>query len=332
MLHWQTTGGEKFRKIMEVISPIMVDGNITFDKSGVYIEGATSGIHVKLCLPSSGAEAFKSWTDRVSVGLDFKCLAGWLRSVTKGDIISFTLLKKDYESAHPVLIYKHWGGEGGGNHEVRFPILDIEESSPIEFPIQYRSIVTLSSVKFDEYIRRHGGGAKNVRFQSNHAGEQKFFILHSFGNTPGETTKPCFVPNSTGPYKHENKACQKQESFSIKRLKTVAKAHSVSSSVNIHLNEGGALMLSYQLGQLGSLEFRVDPSEEKSPVEKTADPVQPSKVALKRKALTACVLSPKKKRRTKASKKEEAKEAEFTIDNFIDELATEKKDTAETPK
>ena len=324
-LKYQTTLGERIRKILEVISPILVDGNLTFDKTGLSIQGMTNQIYVKLKLPPSGAESFQSWEDRTSIGLDFKCLSGWMKAVSKGDIISFEVSKKELEAKKkPTLTYKHWNDRM--NHEVRLPILDIEEFKTEEKDFQYDSIITMSSSEFEDFIKRHGVGATDIRFQtvksSTHSAiAQTFLVLHSFGMTPGETTKPCFTPNFTGKYKNLNLACDKEERFSIKTLKTVAKAYTVSESVNIHLSKKEHLLLSYQLGQLGSLEFRLVPkknTEEKLALKK--EPVQaedPIKFhPIKRKA--SKMVNQKNPKKAKVEKEKNV----YSIDDFIEESIT----------
>jgi hypothetical protein len=267
-LKYQTTLGERIRRILEVISPILVDGNITFSSSGLSIHGMTNGIYLKLQLPSSGAESFQCWDETVSIGLDFKCLAGWLKAVSKGDIISFEVSKKTLETNKtPTLTYKHWNDRM--NHEVRLPILDIEEfKEGKEEKLEYDTVITMPSVQLENFLKRHSVGATDIRFQSICQSAEKgrdrvFLVLHSFGVTPGETTMPCFKPNFIGEYKDLNVSCLKEDKFSIKTLKAVTKAYTISDSVNVFLSKDRPLRLTYQLGQLGSLEFLVLPTKKK---------------------------------------------------------------------
>ena len=52
MLKYQTTQGERIRKVMDVVAPILMDGNIVFDKAkGFTIAGLTENLFVKLTLP-----------------------------------------------------------------------------------------------------------------------------------------------------------------------------------------------------------------------------------------------------------------------------------------
>lgn len=298
VLKYQTTLGERIRRILEVISPILVDGNLTFDKHGLSIQGMTDKVFVKLNLPQSGAESYQSWEEKTSIGLDFKCLSGWLKAVNKGDIISFEVSKEELEGTSPTLTYKHWNDKM--NHEVRLPILDIEDFKAEDKETEYDSILTLSSNELEDFVKRHGVGATHLRFRSFHnpptaSGTiRTFLVLHSFGLTPGETTKPCFIPNFTGKYSNRNVPCAKDDIYSIKTLKTITKAYTVSDSVNIHLSKNPHILLRYQLGQLGALEFRVVP--EAAPEEAKTKPAKPAK----RKAASPT----RKRKKAKVAKKE----------------------------
>jgi len=300
MLKYQTTLGDRLRKIIDVLSPILVDGNLTFDKTGLTINGQTDSLAVKLELPTNGAEFFQCWSDKaVSIGLDFRTLSGWLKAVNKGDIISFEVTKEVLDGATPMLTYKHWNDTM--NHEVRLPILDIDECKfQHKAEKVFDSILSLDSGVFDEFVKRHGVGGDKIRIHSEHNDSGWYLVLHSYGTTPGETTKFCYEPNFTMNYNSRHKACDKKAVFKIKTMRGVCKAYTIGGSVNIHLNPDGPIVLVYPLGQMGSLEFRVRPE----PPAETPSVELPIK-----KKRPKPVLSPKKKR-----KKRRKTVQSFTLD------------------
>lgn len=274
MFNYQTTVGDRLRKAMEVLAPVLVDGNLTFHKGGLSIEGITKTVHVRLDLPPTASMSFQDWgTDRISVGLDFKALCGWLKAVVPGDIISFEISKKQLEGDKPILLYRHWNDFM--NHEVYMPVLDIEETRTEKKDKPYDTILSLPSVHFDEFLKRHNVGATLIQLSSIvKDSETPKLVVASFGTTPGLTTRACNRASVIGSYESKHVSCVNRDKFEIKTLRSVSRAYSVSDSVNLHLRSNSPLLLTYQLGQSGSLEFRVLPHKPKEAETAPAVPVQ----------------------------------------------------------
>jgi hypothetical protein len=323
MLKYQTTLGERLRKVLEVISPILVDGNLTFSKDGLRIRGMTNNVMVNLHLPPSGAESIENWGEDISIGLDFKSLCGWMKAVTKGDIISFSVTKEVLESSNPTLVYKHWNDRK--NHEVLLPILDIEEfKAPVQ-DTKYDSVLAMPSLELDNYLKLHGLRGDRVRLQTiddsqSLANGMLYLVMHSIGSTPAETTQACrrpsYIPKE---YKVGHRACPKQETFNIKTLRSISKAYVVSDTVNVFVGMDKPLMLSYRLGQMGSVEFRVTPMpEEEEQEEPVLSPKKKRKRKITRKKLDThkAVVVKQKKKKQKIEKTDHYPDAQETDNNY----------------
>lgn len=270
-LKYQTTLGNRFRKIFEIIAPILMEGRLVFGPDGITIAGSSGDISVNLVLPCGGADSFASWPGAgpISMGLDFKRLDGWLRGVVRGDIIAFEISKADYEGPNPELTYKHWNEKM--HHTVRLPILTLPTVSVSNKVACYKTILGLDAQEFSGFLSRHATGSKLVSLSSIVEDEKAFLVIKSGGIGSAETTRPCVLANSTL-YDQSKLSCpKKNEVFHIKSLQNIAKAHALSPMLTVHLHCGAPLLLSYTLGQLGRVEFFLNattpPPEKKTQVE-----------------------------------------------------------------
>ena len=313
MLKYQTTRGETFKHILGVLSGLLVDGNLVFTKDGIAIEGMTNRVQVKFSLPNCGSESFASWTDRLVVGLDFKILYGWLKTVSKGDIIAFEISKDVWESDEPKLIFKHWNDRR--NNTVLLPVLDIEERTGDTPLLEYTSVVTLAAANLDEDIKQHCTGAQHVSFktQPHNSPNRARLVLNSYGAVVGDTSRICsYAWSDCGELKNKREPCDKIETYSLHTVRGVSKSYSFSENVEVMLEPGAPLVLRYLLPSAGFVEFSVVPSEmpDEKELEKSRNEVKdienlPETTPLKR----------------KQKKKKTAKERKYdNLDEFMKEL------------
>ena len=223
MLKYQTTQGERIRKVFDVVAPILMDGNIVFDKAkGFTISGLTENLFVKLTMPPTGSESLQCWGPNVTLGVDFRLLAAWLRGVSKGDIISFEAKKKILNGSKPTLDFLRWNDVM--NDAVKLPVLDIDPIKMEPMEVDYDAVVTVPAAHLDSVLKSHAVGAKEASIRCTKSKQTDLDVLEieSFGKIPAVTGRP--LP-------------------------------SCADTVVIHLADGKPLKLSYPLGTVGQLDF-----------------------------------------------------------------------------
>jgi hypothetical protein len=249
---------------MDILASILYEGVITFAKTGLTIQGSTKDKHVRLFMPSSAAESCVCPETPVDIGVDFKALSGWLKSVEKGDIISFEVIR-DKDQDKKVLLYRHWNDKI--NHEVRHTVLELESpSTQTRGAKEYEAIVTMSAQQFEESLKRHCTGAKSVQFGVTLGpNDIPHLEISSTGTTSAKTTKPCqFVPVAM--YDNLRVASNKTEKFGLKPLKQISRAYSVAKNVIVGVTSAQPhLLLKYPLGLFGYLEFIIQPLDDSAP-------------------------------------------------------------------
>ena len=263
-LRYQTTRGPLLRSVLNIIAPILCDANLTFDKTGITLDGFTPEVDVRLELPPSGSESIETWGEPVTLGLDLKNLAHWLRSVQAGNIIVFEITKAELLKPKPLMLYKQWNDYK--QSEAKIPVLDIKQGAPFRRPTMYDAIVSFPAIDLDESLKQHGPSGDAVRFQVIDK-PTGLLRIESQGLQVGASMTPCsFVEHP----RSKKLAVAKPDLFAIKLLKMVSRAHTLNKNqqavMSVSTTEK-ALVLTYNFSSGGLLEFRINPQDETIPGE-----------------------------------------------------------------
>lgn len=264
-LFYQTTIGYTWRKIFEVIGPILLDGNINFNqKTGVRIDGVTPKIGVRCQLDPSPMVSFTSWKEigDISIGIDFQDLTKWLKTVNMGDIITFSTDRIGLESASPWLNFKHTNYRV--IHEIKLPVLAIPQFTLENYENRHGCSVTLSAKRFDELVKSHGAGLPTLRFGVTACvrpnGRRKSYLhIRSEGRSPGQTIYPCGACGEGTAVGEVT--CNR---YDVKSLKNIIKCVALTTEVTIYIDgrPNTPLGLVYDIDEVGTIEFRLKAEEE----------------------------------------------------------------------
>jgi hypothetical protein len=273
-MHFQTTRGPLLKKVLDVVGPILIDGNMIFSPRGITIEGFSRNTKVTLSIPFSGADSFETKNPEETVGIDFNKLLVWLKSVVAGDLISLSTGDQYPEN---VICYKHWNSTRSS--EINFPALKLPSPQFKDDTPSFLCMGRVDSKVLESTLKRHSVMNKHCAFRT----KQHALVVISDsepGATYGCTTMQMgALPAQFLGYRNHARDVPLDTRFSIKALLKATKAHLLSSTVVICVNRHDFVQLVYSIDELGLLSFRISPEKELAEVQRANAPGPPPEPA-----------------------------------------------------
>ncbi len=283
MVHFLTNQAVKWRSFLEILSPILVDGNLDFDENGFTIHGISiSQIWVRAELRSEYMDEYYFDVNTVPVvplpcGISFERMYKKYKGVKQDDIATLRISKSLWP-AHIITEYISCNSRTRG-------ILQLQnvERTFLSLPdTEYDQIIDIPSAVLQSVLRTHADEGDHCQFlsiqeQASDKNKNNAIVIIRTANDwdpsggmitgiGGQMNVAC---DSTGKplfrSKKDAKLSDKLDFYRIKSLSMIAKCASLCPIVTLCLKAGDPLILRYEVGDMGTVTFavaaHVDPSE-----------------------------------------------------------------------
>lgn len=257
ILELKTVQSGNIKILFEVLKEVLNgDINIVFTPEYIKIvevDKLKTAI-VYLQLNSKAFEYYNCTKNHIVVGVNTNNIYKIIKiAKSNADTISFFIeSSKEY-----ILGIRMENSEDNKAFEVKLPLLD-KDYVNLNIPnVEFESIISLSSIKFQKYIKDLNSLATNRDgiLDITSIGQQlKMKCLGDFSENKaifGMTSNDTQINNKTNDIV--------QGKFSLKYLLLFTKATSLCKTVQIYLKNDYSIILEYNVGSLGSLRFILSP-------------------------------------------------------------------------
>lgn len=273
---FQTRQGIVLRELFNTIAPLLVDGHLVFDKTGLHIRQATVGLYVAndLTTPETYVYNPPNNEGELFFPLSLATINGCLKKVSQVDIVSIQITPASIQACCIHL----WIQSDDCSTRYDIQLLDLERqalSSPV-FTID--TIVTLPTTVFLQQLQKADKPqAEFIQLMADVNLESQ--VGHVYFTAQGDECKftsflvyPIDTPIANGELCDINlethRRCGNRLLYRIKTLIGIAKATNMSQYVRIMLPTSDSvdesswepLILQYSIGTLGYAKFCVLPN------------------------------------------------------------------------
>lgn len=253
LLDLKTVQSSNIKILFEVLKEVLLgDINIIFTPENVkVVEMNVNGTAiVYLNLKSEAFEYYHCEKETV-VGVNTTNFYKIIKIAKNTDTISFFIEKKNQD----FLGVRMENSEDNRVFESNIPLLDIPVTS-LEIPkIEFPSIISLPSVKFQKYIKDLNSLGTDCVLEITSVNQQLSFSCN------GEFSKNKAIFGNSNDTKFNNNSDFEiiQGRFPLKFMILFTKATSLCQTVHMYLKNDYSLILEYTVGGLGSLRFILSP-------------------------------------------------------------------------
>lgn len=252
-LYLKTVQSSNIKTLFEVLKEVLLgDINMIFSKENVKVvelnQNKLAMVFLNLC-----SDAFEQYSceKEIHVGLNTTNFYKIIKIAKNSDAISFFIEKgkEDY------LGIRMENRDDNKIFESKVPLLDIG-SPVIEIPkLEYPSVITLPSIKFQKYIKDLNSLGTDCALNIMSVGQQLIFSCKG----DFSENKAIIGESQDTTFKTINDLDIIQGTFSLKFLILFTKATSLCQTVQIYMKNDFSIILEYSVGSLGSLRFILSP-------------------------------------------------------------------------
>jgi proliferating cell nuclear antigen PCNA len=264
LMHFRTDQGVKIQKLFETLAPLLVDGNIVFSQKGIELKSLANNLYASFELKAENLDEY-SCKDRFQCGVNFPILFKYFKTVTQNDAVALQLTREGFDSKKPVMFVHIITSTM--TYSYRYSLLAIDEVG-FEVPEQrFDTVVRISSVAFLRALRscEQVGDAVQIMSKATNAGSKSrvavYIVCEGMQSDLQVTISPTDEEPTTGDAQDVFNTSDKRERYYLKLLNYIAKATSLSNTVQLFLAPAYALLIRYRVGKLGHVTFGVPPKK-----------------------------------------------------------------------
>ena len=267
---FKTEQGVKIQKLFETLAPLLVEGNIIFNKSGIKLNSITSWLFANFQLKAENLDEYRCEGEYVA-GVNFPTLFKYFKTVTQNDAIAIQLTQEGFNAATPVLFVHII--TSSMTYSYRYSLLAIDEV-PFNVPPQiYDTVVRISSVAFLRALRSCEQVGEAVQILSratpvrdgDEGNRVVVYIVCEGLQSSLQVTISASEEEATADDEPDvSNTSDKKDRYSLKSLNYIAKATSLNSTVQLFLAKEYALIIRYRVGKLGYVTFGLPPRNDDS--------------------------------------------------------------------
>jgi proliferating cell nuclear antigen len=253
ILNLKTVQSSNIKTLFEVLKEVLLgDINMIFTPNNIKVvemnESRMAMVYLNL-----QSEAFEQYhcEREIHVGLNTTNFYKIIKIAKNSDTISF-FIDKDQEDFLGIRMENR---DDNRIFEAKIPLLDI--GSPImEIPkLEYPTVISLPSVKFQKYIKDLNSLGTDCKLDITSVGQQLTFSCRG----DFSENKAIFGNSDDTKFDNETPFDVIQGTFSLKFLILFTKATSLCQTVQIYMKNDFSIILEYCVGSLGSLRFILSP-------------------------------------------------------------------------
>lgn len=272
-MHFRTARGIKIQKLFEIISPLLVEGNLIFDKDGIHLGTLTLTLYCQFHLKADALDEYKC-DGTYQCGVHFGTIFRYLKSVAQDDAVSFQLTKNGHSVCASPFLYVHII-TSTVTYTYRYRQMDIEDES-CEVPhADFETVVRIPSVELLRALRsceQVPGDAVQFLARRTPTSSTLYVVCDTELNDlqitihTQHTSASSTLVESAGVgvgddarFESVVSSSDKPDLYSLKHLSYIAKAACLSPTVTILLKSDYALVLRYRVGTFGYVTFALAP-------------------------------------------------------------------------
>jgi hypothetical protein len=264
LLHIETSHASKLKSAFEVLSHIIVEGNIVCTPEGLR---SIEDDHFKTIKAQLDLIHFERYycKERIVLSLPFTPLFRILKGVNENQIVVFKFDEQSRLSSKPALTCFIIGK---CVFRWKIPFIIGEDTERTEIPLHlYETKIYLLSSEFQDKMKQLEKNGALISFSSLIDPTTNTQALHL--SCDGlECIGDCYIPCSDD-FKYDNVLEKKRvvsgEVYKLKTLNKITKATTLSKYVEIYLSsQEKDLIVVYPVGSIGTLKFSISPSIEKA--------------------------------------------------------------------
>ena len=256
-----TALGIKFRTLFESLSPLLVEGVLTFAENGATIRSTNMIIasEVKFLADENEATSVEDYVFRgdkpISVGVSFENLQSCLSAVGPSDIVSFRILEEGLHASRPWMILSIAHPSQSYFYSFKIDLLCLENITKTIPKISFRKVVSLPSNLFLKILRTCSKRGDSICVKTTKR-ENGHFLSFS----PYNERKHCGTFDVKFETEDDEEAvCEKKELYSLKYLLLISKCANLSNSIQIYLKNESVLGIGIRVGVIGRAFFALAP-------------------------------------------------------------------------
>eukprot|EP00455_Lapot_gusevi_P022735 TRINITY_DN2369_c0_g1_i10.p1 TRINITY_DN2369_c0_g1~~TRINITY_DN2369_c0_g1_i10.p1 ORF type:complete len:325 (+),score=34.83 TRINITY_DN2369_c0_g1_i10:466-1440(+) len=281
IVHFCTTQSVKLRILFETLNPLLVEGNIIFSPTGMRLSTMSSMVYCFLRLDADKIESYHCKEETV-LGVNFEHMFSYLKDCNQSDVICFQVTEASLSKPVPefnIYISNH---EEQYIYEYQCKLIHIEEKIWASPPRDIDRIVTMPASSFQRILRCCIKQGDHVQIMADGGGVHGNYIYFvtkgdnvvlritcgyasSGDKQSANPADPGFEPLSGSTYLDQ--PCDKRDRYSLKYLSLITKATNMSANVRLYLASDYVLIVSYNVGTLGSIYFCLVGSDEESNID-----------------------------------------------------------------
>lgn len=258
ILEVQTTAGNAFRNLFDTLKQVLNEANIIFSDKGLKLAAIDTNKHclVHLFMEAKSFELYHC-TQRLVLGIDIEQLHKTIKSNKHNDLMRFVV--REDNPSYLEISFENSTKKTKISDNIK--LLSLKEYNIAE-EIKFQYAAEMDSQDFQN-ICTQMANIHTTKLEIRVSGDQLIFR-----NIDGPSTKRTVrvtVSNEDANGNTIQNTLKNEESrgvFSLKFLKSFAKAANLSPTVKIHLQNDHPLICEYSVSGLGSLKYVLSGDED----------------------------------------------------------------------
>jgi proliferating cell nuclear antigen len=263
LVHMRTEDSVKFRTLFETLNPILCEGGVEFDKTGMTIKGLNMIIVVDMHIRADDVEDYVCNAPQL-VSINFLTLYTCLSSVGQDESICFQITKKSKRAATPYMsvFIIHHSAEEEYVFSYKITLLALTQER-LDIPqTDFTSVVSIPSVSFQRVLRCCDKRGTFVQICTRNQSKDKNYII--FCADGDDASLVYHMKFQVDAKDWMDQSCHKLDRYCLKYLMLITKATSLSNYVTVYLADDFVLAIKYNIGTIGEITFCVAPQIERS--------------------------------------------------------------------
>jgi proliferating cell nuclear antigen len=241
-----------FRTLMTALKDILLETNITFDKTGIRIINMDKShtILAHLCLNAENFEFYECKKDKIIIGVNMFHLFKLINTIDNDDTLTIYIENADYVDgivSHLALKFENGDIKQCKTQKLRLIEPEMEE---LQYPnVKFSSIINLPSSDFQKIIRDLSCISDKLEIKS--VGNE--LIFKCSGQFASAEIHRAESDGNMGFILKQDASKIIQGEFSLKNLGYFIKCTNLCSQIEVYLENDLPLVVKYDVASLGSI-------------------------------------------------------------------------------
>jgi hypothetical protein len=257
VFHLRTSESIKLRGLVEVLTPVLVEGGLSFTATGVSVRGLNTILLADVVLESDKLDEYHCAVD-TQVSIAYETLASCLASAGQGEDVVIQATRASLDSAVPYISVFLVGDAHTFQFKVTLLALEVER---LEIPDHRFAVsVRVAAPAFARVLRACDRRGTAVQVVTRVKDDKNYLIVFCEGDDADLVYSVQYEPSDAS----VDQECLKLDRYNLRYLSLACKATGLSNDVTLYLAHDFVLALRYSIGGIGTITFCLAPLGEKA--------------------------------------------------------------------